>query len=144
MILLFYFREIIMMFSRNFLYYSLFCMYFVCFFLTAKYMRVRWRKKTFTIFAKNKGEWKKKNSFSSRKLFPPPVRLKMKFIWAFFFLIMLAHSGFFFACSFIIIIINAIDQWKKSSNFNCPFDPKKPPITFLKEPNFIPKQTNKN
>ena len=58
------------------------CISFV--FLTAKYMRVRWRKKTFTIFAKNKGEWKKKNSFSSRKLFPPPVRLKMKFIWAFF------------------------------------------------------------
>ena len=41
-------------------------------------------KKTFTIFAKNKGEWKKKNSFSSRKLFSPPVRLKMKFFWAFF------------------------------------------------------------
>ena len=57
---------------------------FRLFFLTAKYMRLRWRKKTFTIFAKNKGEWKKKNSFSSRKLFPPPVRLKMKFIWAFF------------------------------------------------------------
>ena len=58
------------------------CISFV--FLTAKYMRVRWRKKHLLFLLKTRENGRKKNSFSSRKLFPPPVRLKMKFIWAFF------------------------------------------------------------
>ena len=99
-------------------------------------------KKTFTIFAKNKGEWKKKNSFSSRKLFPPPVRLKIKFIWAFFLCNNACSFRFFFACSFIIIIINAIDQWKKNRQILTAPLTQKSPNHFFEKTQFYSK-TNK-
>ena len=66
---------------------------FRLFFLTAKYMRVRWRKKHLLFLLKTRENGRKKIHSVLENYFPHPYVWK----WNLFglFLIMLAHSGFF-------------------------------------------------